>query len=274
MSHSITPVEVPKPQTVLSKLPLNPSVRQSVEVTGPASGSVAMLAGDGSLALVTGRAAGLLGIAACAADHTQAVDFSLSPLGLRIGDAYCAYYRGAVVGNTIIFVVIGCMIVFCLVVCHFIFKDPDWQASIARFHFPGILLAPYTIMLPGFQSSSTALVRHGSTGADVALGASALLVSFLPILWVTWITCKHFDCTFKTAASVEKENTENKITISTLEYHLLGLAGWKDNGDGFKYRWGVFFMDLCTRAFFLFVLYRVMCHPDETDRSVTQIKQY
>ena len=225
--------------------------------------SASTVSGSGGVALQTIRANVALSISRCEFSQTAPLETELSFFPLAIGDVHGAYYRGAIAVNTALFTAFAAIYFGGIILIHGgqnreagtvragkrNSREEDerpphtlWHTC-HRFHFPGILVVPFAILLPGWVVCSVALIRHGPVAGDAVLGISVMLLIGGIVISCCYVLTKRFDAEFVDQETSRKEKAAQNESVTYVEEILFGVAHWKDNGYGFKYRFGPLFMD-------------------------------
>ncbi|CUI14145.1 transmembrane protein, putative [Bodo saltans] len=141
------------------------------------------------------RAQMLLSLTACtyAADN-EAYSF----LGIGIGDVAAYYYRGAIVGNSLLVLLVLCVGLIVIFVVSLssaknklsFWTDESFQAAGAKLfstvHVPGLMMVPLTLLLQPTVSSSVALFMVGDGDAgDIILGIVGVAICLCALAYVS-----------------------------------------------------------------------------------------
>ncbi|CUF52198.1 membrane-associated protein, putative [Bodo saltans] len=109
-----------------------------------------------------------------------------APLQLSFGDEFGASQRGTVMGNLLVFIIVGIVSFAAAVVhraCRMGSKKPTpsfdktlMLQSAAALRLPGATIVIVVLLLDSLVASSVLLVGYGTSASDIALGAFGLLV--------------------------------------------------------------------------------------------------
>ena len=226
--------------------PLPAAVEKSMRQVAFSAGTMSFVSGSPAVASQMARANMALSLAQCQFDHEAAVDFANSPLGLRFGDTTAgAYYRGGIVGNTVLWLGLAALHVLAGVVMHLVRKRVaapageaektllGWRVASGSFaeslclvKFPGLLAVPLAMVVPGLTMCATAAALHGDGAGDVALGVVALLGTAAAIGLVTVTVVRHFAAVYVLDMEIDPE-TERKAQPHAVLRFFNGSMTWK-----------------------------------------------
>ncbi|CUI13368.1 GPI-anchored surface protein, putative [Bodo saltans] len=123
-----------------------------------------------------------------------------APLQLSFGDEFGASQRGTVLGNLLVFIIVGIVSLTAVVVHRCVtgmrrqaissqFSKSLMYESAAALRLPGAVIVVVVLLLDSLVASSVLLVGYGSNASDIALGAFGLLV--VSVLF--FVTCYVID---------------------------------------------------------------------------------
>ena len=121
----------------------------------------------------------LLELRSCIFSDTEPLDFGGSPTGMAVGDVVGQYYRGAVVGATIVYLVLLALCVALAAIMAFTSEAGigSIAAAFGTIYFPAVLVLPVGVFHQGLATSAAALARLG--------GPADGLTAFVGLLWCT-----------------------------------------------------------------------------------------
>jgi hypothetical protein len=226
-------------------------VKKATQALSATTGAVASLSGGSTLAVQTARAALVISLSQCDFSHSAELDATQSPTNMRFGSIVGGYYRGGTIGNLIIF--LGCVVahlILCLIwfLARKSYRDQGflkgYPAAMTRMHFPGLLIIPLSMILPGMAMTSMALYLHGPDPGDAVLATFGVLFCVGWIGFYTYQTVKKFDCEW-IWEEVELANGMKKVgnELSMLHRVFHGTRKWEDTGSHFKSAYGPVFGD-------------------------------
>ena len=229
--------------------PLPAAVEASLRQTAFSAGAMSFVSGSPAVASQMARANMALSLSQCDFDHEAPLDFANSPMGFVFGPSIGAAYRGGIVGNTTLWLVMAALHLLVGVAMHavrrhkssgtrnaddggdkwllgFRIAPGSFAESLCHAKFPGLLAVPLAMVVPGLAMCSTALAVHGVGPEDVVLGVVGLLGTMAVIVLVTITVVRHFNAVYTKDISIDPI-TEKKSEPHPILKFFNGAMRWK-----------------------------------------------
>ena len=113
----------------------------------------------------------IFGLSECIFSDVDALDPSISPMGLALGESLGAYYRGAIVYGLALYAGVGCVPPLAL----YFFRRATLLEDLARLRFPSILIVVVGMFHQGLATCAVSMMRLHTGALDVFLSLVALI---------------------------------------------------------------------------------------------------